>query len=184
MLRFFNNTAHSRALAIVSPGHGDGRSFLAANLAIVFSQLGERTLLVDADLRCPRQHELFKVSNSGGLSGLLAGRISDAAVVIRVPSLLGLYVLPAGAIPPNPLELLGRPAFSDTLRNLGKDFDVLIIDTPAASDASDAQTIAALAGSALIVGRQNKSLSAEIAILADSLRQSGGKLVGAVLNEF
>jgi chain length determinant protein tyrosine kinase EpsG len=184
ILRHFDGAAKkSQSVAIVSPGQGEGRSFLAANLAIVFSQLGERTLLIDADLRHPRQHELFKISNVGGLSGLLAGRSSDAAVVVRIPSLLGLYVLPAGAIPPNPLELLGRPAFGETLRTLSRDFDVLIIDTPAASDYSDAQTIAVRAGSALVVGRQNASLADEVSVLADSLRQSGSMLVGAVLNE-
>jgi chain length determinant protein tyrosine kinase EpsG len=184
ILRCFDAAAKKcQSLAVVSPGKGEGRSFLAANLAIVFSQLGQRTLLIDADLRQPRQHELFRISNQGGLSGLLAGRTSDAAVVIRIPSLLGLYVLPAGAIPPNPLELLGRPAFGETLRTLGRDFDVLIIDTPAASEFSDAQTIAVRAGSALILGRQNTTPAAEVAILADSLRESGARLVGAVLNE-
>jgi chain length determinant protein tyrosine kinase EpsG len=184
ILRQFDGASKKRhSLAIVSPGKGEGRSFLAANLAIVFSQLGERTLLIDADLRDPRQHDLFKISNVGGLSGLLAGRTSDAAVVVRIPSLPGLFVLPAGAVPPNPLELLGRPAFGELLRTLGRDFDVLIIDTPPASDYSDAQTIAVRAGSALVVGRENASLAADVAILADSLRQSGAQLVGAVLNE-
>jgi chain length determinant protein tyrosine kinase EpsG len=183
MLRCFDATAQRQALAIVSPGPGEGRSFIAANLAIVFSQLGERTLLIDADLRAPRQHELFKLANNGGLSGLLAGRSSDAAVLIRVPSLIGLYVLPAGTVPPNPQELLGRPAFTQTLQALTKDFDVVIIDTPAASQYADAQTIAVRAGSALILARRNQSSAPEISDLAGSLRQSGTTLVGSVLND-
>ena len=130
MLRWFDAETERKALAIVSPSHGEGRSFIAANLAIVFSQLGERTLLVDADLRTPCQHELFKLGNTPGLSGLLAGS-SNHHAVLRVPSLPGLSVLPAGAVPPNPQELLGRPAFVEAVYTLSRDFDVIIIDTPA-----------------------------------------------------
>lgn len=182
MLRWFDAEAQRKALAIVSPGAGEGRSFIAANLAIVFSQLGERTLLIDADLRTPRQHELFKLGNNAGLSGLLAGR-ANADAVVRVPSLLGLSVLPAGAIPPNPQELLGRPAFIETLLSLSRDFDVVIIDTPAASAYADAQTIAVRAGAALMLARKNRSSLPDMAQIAGSLQQSGATLLGSVLND-
>ncbi len=182
MLRWFDSETQRKALAIVSPGHDEGRSFIAANLAIVFSQLGERTLLIDADLRAPRQHELFKLGNPAGLSGLLAGR-ANAEAVVRIPSLLGLSVLPAGAIPPNPQELLGRAAYVETLLSIGRDFDVIIIDTPAASEFADAQTIAVRAGAALMLARKNQSSMPELAELASSLQQSGATLVGSVLNE-
>jgi chain length determinant protein tyrosine kinase EpsG len=182
MLRWFDAEVDRKALAVVSPGAGEGRSFIAANLAIVFSQLGERTLLIDADLRKPRQHELFKLGNSAGLSGLLAGRPNDAAVV-RVPSLLGLSVLPAGAVPPNPQELLGRAAFVETLYSLGRDFDVVIIDTPAGAEYADAQTIAVRAGAAVMLARRNQTSIAQVAALANSLQQSGATLVGSILND-
>jgi len=182
MLRWFDAEAQRKALAIVSPGAGEGRSFIAANLAIVFSQLGERTLLIDADLRTPRQHELFKLGNNAGLSGLLAGR-ANAEAVVRVPSLLGLSILPAGAIPPNPQELLGRPAFIETLLSLSRDFDVVIIDTPAASAYADAQTIAVRAGAAILLARKNISSLPDITQIAGSLQQSGATLLGSVLND-
>ena len=182
MLRWFDAEAQRKALAIVSPGAGEGRSFIAANLAIVFSQLGENTLLIDADLRTPRQHELFKLRNNAGLSGLLAGR-ANAEAVVRVPSLLGLSLLPAGAIPPNPQELLGRPAFIETLLTVSRDFDVVIIDTPAASEYADAQTIAVRAGAALMLARKNRSSLPDLAQLTGSLQQSGATLVGSVLND-
>ncbi len=182
MLRWFDAEVDRKALAVVSPGAGEGRSFIAANLAIVFSQLGERTLLIDADLRKPRQHELFKLGNSAGLSGLLAGRANTAAVV-RVPSLLGLSILPAGAVPPNPQELLGRAAFVETLFSLGRDFDVVIIDTPAGAEYADAQTIAVRAGAAVMLARKNQSSITDIAALTGSLQQSGATLVGSILND-
>lgn len=183
MLRWFNAESRSEALAIVSPGQGEGRSFIAANLAIVFSQLGERTLLIDANLRTPRQHEIFKLGHNGGLSEVLAGRASEAAVVVKIPTLLDLYVLPAGPIPPNPQELLGRPTFAKALRSLSNDFDVVIMDTPAASNFADAQTIAARAGSALMLARNNHSSFPDVVELSSSLRHSGATLVGSVLND-
>lgn len=183
MLRVFDAESRSEALAIISPGQGDGRSFIAANLAIVFSQLGERTLLIDANLRTPRQHEIFKLGNNSGLSEVLAARANDAAVVVKIPTLLGLYVLPAGAVPPNPQELLGRPTFAKTLRALSRDFDVVIMDTPAAGIYADAQTIAVRAGSALMLARKNHSSFPDIVELSSSLRHSGATLVGSVLND-
>ncbi|MBK1678899.1 chain length determinant protein tyrosine kinase EpsG [Rhodocyclus tenuis] len=182
MLRWFDNELNHKALAIVSPGAREGRSFIAANLAIVFSQLGERTLLIDADLRHPRQHELFKLDNSAGLSGLLAGR-NGAEGVQRVASLRSLAVLPAGAVPPNPQELLGRPIFAETLDRLARDFDVVIIDTPAGGSYAEAQTVAVRAGAALLLARQNQSSVPQLLALKRSLELAGATLVGSVLND-
>lgn len=182
MLRWFDTDSEHKSLAIVSPDHGEGRSFVAANLAVVFSQLGERTLLIDADLRNPRQQTLFKLGNTPGLSAMLSGR-AGAEAVVRIPSLLGLSVLPAGIVPPNPQELLGRAAFIEALYALGRDFDVIIIDTPAGHDYADAQTIAARAGAALMVARKHLSSLPVIAQLGRTLQQSGATVVGSVLNE-
>jgi receptor protein-tyrosine kinase len=110
MLRWFDRAEERQVLTIVGAERSEGRSYLAANLAIVFSQLGERTLLVDADMREPRQHHLFHLENQIGLSTLLAGRSREEAIV-RISDLAGLSVLPAGPTPPNPLELLNRLNF-------------------------------------------------------------------------
>ncbi len=182
MLRWFDAEAHRKSLAIVSPGPGEGRSHIAANLAIVFSQLGERTLLIDADLRRPRQHRLFKLSNGAGLSGMLSGRAGSEAVV-RVSGLLGLSVLPAGVLAPNPQELLGRPVFADMLESLSHDFDVVILDTPAAAEFADAHTIATRAGAALLVARKDHSSLPQAAHLTRNLQEFGTTVVGAVLND-
>lgn len=183
MLRWFNAETHHNALAIMSPGSGEGRSFIAANLAIVFSQLGERTLLVDADLRKPCQHQLFKLSSNGGLSGILAGRIGTDAIT-RISLLPGLYILPAGAVPPNPQELIGRSGFAELLQSLIRDFDIVIIDTPAAKECDEAQTIAAGTTAALILARKNHSSVSEMVELTSNLQQIGTTLVGSILNDF
>lgn len=183
MLRWFNAETQHNALAIMSPGVGEGRSFIASNLAIVFSQLGERTLLIDANLRTPRQHVLFKLGNNVGLSSMLAGRAGGEAIA-RVALLPGLCVLQAGPMPPNPQELLGRPRFAELLESLIRDFNIVIIDTPAANECAEAHTIAAGASAALILVRKNRSSLSEISKLTRSLEQTRTQLVGSVMNDF
>jgi chain length determinant protein tyrosine kinase EpsG len=183
MLRWFNADARRNAIAIASPGPKEGRSFIAANLAIVFSQLGKRTLLVDANLRAPRQHELFKLGNGAGLSAILAGR-AGGEVISRIPAVSGLSVLPAGAVPPNPQELLGRSGFGELLHSLVREFDVVVIDTPAACNYAEAQLVCAHASATLVVVRKNHSLMHDTMELARNLRETGVATVGSVLNEF
>jgi protein-tyrosine kinase len=102
-------------------------------------------------MRSPCQHHLFNLGKRAGLSDMLVGRAGPEAVV-GIPSLQDLSVLPAGAIPPNPQELLGRQEFSKLLQSLGQDFSVIIIDTPSAGECADAHTVAVRAGAALMVG--------------------------------
>ena len=97
------------ALAVVSPGSGEGRSYITANLAVLFSQLGKRTLLIDADLRRPRQHRIFGLPGRIGLSGVLAGR-AGAEAVCEIKPLPGLSVLPAGAAAAQPAGAAGAAA--------------------------------------------------------------------------
>ena len=103
LIRWFNPAAGRRTLAITSPCAREGRSFVAANLAVVFSQLGQRTLLVDADFRAPRQQSIFNIPDRFGLSSILSGR-ADLSAATPVAGLTGLAVLPAGPLPPNPLD--------------------------------------------------------------------------------
>ncbi len=185
MLRWFSANPLHKVLAVVSPGKGDGRSFIAANLAVVFSQQGERTLLIDADLRAsanPGQAALFKLGSGLGLSSILAGR-AGLEIAQAVPSLPGLSVLPAGAIPPNPQELLGRLAFMQMLNAASQEFDVVLIDTPCGAEYADADIIASRAGAALLVARKDLSSTPVIKQLAQRLQQCDVALLGSVLND-
>jgi receptor protein-tyrosine kinase len=183
MWRWFETGKERRALAVTSAESGDGRSFLAANLAVVFSQQRQRTLLIDADMRAPRQHQLFGLENRAGLSAVLAGRSGHDAIQ-RVPSLVDLSVLTAGALPPNPSELLGRPAFGQLLRELASNYDVILIDTPASDEYSDAQLVASRAGAAVMVAHQNHSHLKKLRDLVGLLTDARVHLVGTVLNEY
>ncbi|MEK8085859.1 polysaccharide biosynthesis tyrosine autokinase [Aquabacterium sp. A3] len=179
----FNPGAPKKALAVVSPSSGEGKSFFCANLAVVFSQLGGRTLLVDADMRTPRQHEIFGVEgNNVGLSSVLAGRC-ETNVIRPIEELPSLYVLPVGATPPNPLELAQRPAFALLVMELLQKFDYVIVDTPAAAHGADARVISAVCGAAMVVGRRHHTSVSALKALADNLKKANITNAGIVLND-
>ncbi len=180
MLRWFIDVYKS--LALTSSCRGEGRSHMAANLAIVFSQLGERTLLIDADLRQPRQHALFKLQGIYGLSDILAGR-ADLSVVTRIPAFRDLSILPAGTVPPNPVELISR-GLKNCLQQLQTQFDVILIDTPSAEQGIDAQIIASHCGGALLVARQHKTRLNDLQQLKAALQETGSQCLGVVLTDF
>lgn len=171
-----------RALAVVSARPGEGRSYVAANLAVAFAQLGGRTLLVDADMRNPRQHALFGSSCAMGLSQLLCGR-AGRDVVQQAPRIPGLFVLGAGPIPPNPTELLQRATFADLLREWQDTFDHVLLDTPAASCGPDARVAAAAAGAVLVVAQPQQTRIADLDRLLGNLGKGHAALAGVVMNE-
>ena len=171
------------ALAVVSPDVGDGKTFIAANLAAAFSQLGGRTVLIDGDMRTPRLHTLFGVDGQTGLSNVLAGRTRQQ-VVHRVPAIPSLYVMPVGAVPPNPLELVQSMAFSLLLREMTDKFDHVIVDTPAATHGADCRVIAVKCGAALAVGRRGQTKTPAMQTLVRKLSKGSMRLAGIILNEW
>ena len=180
LLRWFDDA--EKVLAVVAANPGEGCSNLAANLAVVFSQLGERTLLIDANLREPDQRNIFNLYESRGLSDILAGR-ADLNVIHKIESLSGLSVLGAGTVPPNPQELLSRKTFGELLRRCREQYDVILVDTYPASMTSDAQTVAARCGGALLVSRLNQTRMAELANVRDQLLMSEVEIVAAIVND-
>lgn len=170
------------SIAVLSAVSGEGRSFVAANLAVAFSQMGERTLLVDADLRKPSQHVLFNLPTRMGLSNILLGRAGPECIA-KVPHFFDLSVLTAGSTPPNPQELLTRVRLISLLNEATDAFDVVIVDTPAASLYADAQIIASRTGMGLLVTRSNQTDAKVLTRVRASLRDAGANLVGTVLNE-
>jgi protein-tyrosine kinase len=170
MLRWFERGY--KAITISSSKELDGNNVLAANLAVVFSQLGERTLLIDANLRDPSQHKLFRLNNTAGLSEVLVGRASTD-VVVRIPSLLNLSVLTAGAIPPNPQELLNKEAFDQLLAVFSEQYDVIIVNTSPILQSSDAQILAKKIGGVLIAVEQHKTALKDTQAAIDACRALG-----------
>ena len=181
VMRWFNEGYKS--LAVVSAHSGEGGSFLAANLAIVFSQLGEKTLLVDANLREPRQHSIFNLKENLGLSDIIAGR-AGLNIITKVDSFVDLSVLGAGTIPPNPQELLNRSTFTDFMNQAISQYDVVLVDTTPASATADAQATVARCGGALLVSRLNHTRLSDIAEMREQISVTGARIVAAVVNDF
>lgn len=181
MLRWLLPEARDqRIVAVVSPGRAEGRSFLAANLAVTFSQLGQKTLLIDADMRHPRQHELFGIPSDAGLSSMLAQRTLLSGVQ-KIPGLKDLSVVPCGGPPPNPADLLARDVFGELLRSAAQAYEVVIVDTPAASESPEVELIAARAKGCVFVAREGWTSFDAARGLAQELVTLGASVVGTVL---
>ncbi len=171
-----------QTLAVLSPGEGEGKTFVAANLAVVFAQLGSKTVLVDLNLRKPRVHEIFDIKNNSGASSLIIKRaLLDQAV--QKTSIDSLDILPSGPKPPNPLELLSWQETSELVATLKNDYDVVILDTPAFSRSADAMVIAALCDGALLVALSGTTKNGSFGLLKKQLDNAGTRVVGAVVNE-
>ena len=181
MLRWFASGRNTLAVACVNPG--EGASLFTANLAVVFSQLGEQTLLVDANLRTPCQHRIFNLKGKQGLSDILAGR-ADTTAVAKVDGFVDLSVLQAGTLPPNPQELLNRQTFDQLAGQLSSQYDVVLFDVPAFSSGADALAVAVRAGGVLLVARKNVTSVNDISTVAEQMVRVGAEVVGSVMVDF
>ncbi|MEQ9108454.1 MAG: polysaccharide biosynthesis tyrosine autokinase [Limnobacter sp.] len=174
---------NAKILSVISARRGEGRSYVAANLAVSFSQLGLKTLLVDTDFRNARLHAYFGVPNRRGLSSLLQNK-STFNFFLPVNGIRNLFILPSGPLPPNPQELLSQGAFADLLAEFTNYFDILILDTPAALSYSDAATVAKRSHASIVVARQDHTKADELTHLSDNMHRHGGKVLGSVLLDF
>ncbi len=183
VMRWMNGGSSAKTLAIVSPSPQEGRTYIAANLAVAFAQLGRRTLLIDADLRRPRQQRIFGIPDKIGLATVLSGR-ADRSAVVPVRDLGPLSVLPSGAGPPNPVELLTREGFAMLLHDLQPEFDVILLDTPPALTCADAQTIAFRTRSVLLIARKDHTRIADTERVVRDLADGGTEILGTSLNAY
>ena len=174
--------ASANVVAVVSPGASEGRSRLAAELAIAFSQLGRPTLLVDADLRRPRQHRLFGSEAHQGLSQAIAD--GDPPYLQPVEHLPHLSVLTAGQVAPNPVELLSDGRFELLIDQWRRRYEHVVFDTSAVAEYSDALAVATLVGRVLLVTRAQHTPYKATREMLRRLAATQSRVVGAVINHF
>lgn len=181
MLRWFGQ--ENSTLAIVSARGAQGSSLLAANLAVVFAQLGERTLLIDANLRNPVQHALFGFNPHVGLSDYLKGRDCLSEALLPVPGFGELLtVLPAGIVPPNPQELLSRVSFNYLMETVPAGFDVVLVDCPPLLEYADAQIIAMRTRGSLLVAKRHDARVSDVERVQAYLQPTGASVLGIVVD--
>ena len=169
-------------LALTSPNPGEGKSHLAASLAVAFSQLNLKTLLIDANLRRPSQHQIFKLTNKTGLSTMLVGRTLATLDLSHVISPF-LNVLTAGPKPPNPSEILSFPSLTELIDVFRADVKVVIIDTPSTSVGPDAQIIAPQAEHVVMVCRKNHTSVESLHKAFSQLETTSADILGSFLND-
>ena len=167
-------------LVVISPDRGEGKSYVAASLAISLAQLGKRTLLVDADLRTSSQHKLFGLGRRDGLSSVLVRRATLEQAVIQV--MPKLQILPAGPQPPNPLEILRAPNLQNLLDGYANKFDACIVDSYSAGLASDAQMVANQIGCAVVVALQDHTSMSALRLTLEDMQAADVHVLGSLLN--
>lgn len=179
-LTFLLSSSENKVFGITSPDAGDGKSTTAINMAIAFSQFGDKVLLIDADMRRSSVHKKLKIENNAGLSGVLAGFNNWEEVVTNISD--SLDVITAGQVPPNPSELLGSARFEKLVEEVGQKYSYVIIDTPPIDVVSDALVIAPhTAGLVLVVKDQVTSTDA-IKRTIEAAKFANINILGAVMN--
>ena len=173
-----------RALAICAPTAGVGCSTVAANLAVSLSQIGVKTLLIDANLRHPVIDKLFELSEpSEGLQQCLAPGAGNFGDYIEGDVLPDLSIMFAGGVTENPQELLATGRFEDLMSFCLREFQMTILDTPPANNCSDSRRVSTVAGYSLVVSRRNKTLVNDVKTLISQLESERARVVGTVLTE-
>ncbi len=176
-----STAAELKVVSLTSAGPGEGKSATSTNLAVVMAQLGKRVLLIDGDLRKPRLHEVFGISNRSGLTNVLAAG-EDPNRVTASCAVSNLLVIPSGPIPPNPSELLSSNRMHEFLRRARAQFDFVIIDTPPVLAVTDATVIGSLSDGVVLCLRAGKVLREDARTCRDRLLMNDVKILGTVLN--
>jgi len=169
-------------MVVTSPSPQDGKTTTAANLAVTFAQQGMRVVIVDCDLRRARLHSIFSSAREPGLTHLLLGQATEQDI-LRDTLVDRLSFIPAGALPPNPSELLGGERMRVLMASLEKQFDVVILDTPPVHAAADALILGKMSDGILLVLRAGSTERASALDAVHRLTSIGVRVVGAVLND-
>lgn len=180
-LQFFGVGDTLKTILLAGGGFGEGTSFTAANLGIVFAQTGQRVIVVDCDLRKPQQHLIFNVDNQFGLTSILTG-FKEPGEVLKTLPVAGVRILTAGPLPANPTELLGSQKMSGVIANLKEMADVILLDTPPLAVLSDAAVLSKGMDGVLMVVRSMVASYDSVTKTKELLTNAKAKILGVALN--
>ncbi len=180
-LHFAMMEARNNVLMISSASPNAGKTFISSNLAAVISQSGKRVLFIDTDMRKGYTHKIFNVSNDGGLSAYLSGKISIPDTIKSIDG-FGFDFITRGMVPPNPAELLMHKRFDELVSWASKNYDLVILDTPPILAVTDAAIIGNYAGTTLLIARFELNTAKEIDVSIKRFEQSGVSVKGCILN--
>ena len=171
-----------RKIMITSPLAGEGKSTVSSHLAAAFAEMGSKVLIIDCDLRRGKVHRFFEAKRSPGLANVLAGFI-EAEDAIQDTQIENLSIIPAGAVPPNPAELLASGKMDEIVSAFSESYDYIILDTSPVNVVSDALPVASLADGIMIVVRENYTDQTALQKCIASLEFAEGKILGVVFND-
>lgn len=180
-LTFALSTKQNKIIAVSSSLASEGKSTVAANIAITLAQTSSKVLLVDCDLRKPVQHKIFKVKNTKGLSTLMGG-IHSFKEVVNEQVIDSLDIVTCGPIPPNPSEMLASDNMKVLLEELSKYYDYIILDTPPINVVTDALTLVNSIAGILLVAKQGQSTYDALGEAIDAIKFANGSILGVVVN--
>ncbi|WP_416420256.1 CpsD/CapB family tyrosine-protein kinase [Priestia aryabhattai] len=180
-IQFSNVDQDIKTIVLTSSGAEEGKSTTSSNLATVYAQQGLNVLLIDADLRKPTSHYTFRLENHIGLTNVLT-RQSTLAQAVQESEIPHLSVLTSGPIPPNPSELLASAQMAELLKEMKKQFDMIIFDTPPILAVADAQILANQVDGTILVVSSGKTEKDAALKSKELLSNAKGKLLGVVLN--
>ena len=171
-----------KTILITSTNAGEGKSFIAANLAISFAQAEKKVLLVDCDLRKGRTHKLFGVANTAGLSNLLAGDLRSFSKYINPTKIENLDIITCGTYPPNPSELLASKKNKALVKILREYFDIIIFDGSPVGGLAESLILSSLMDETLIVVKESNTTKNDLLATKDALDKVGANVAGIVFN--
>lgn len=178
-IMFSLSAVDKKIFAVTSYSKGEGKSTVSANLAISFSKMEKKVLLIDCDLRRPNIHNIFKVDNTNGLSNVIGKMISfDDAVKRDV--LQNLDIITSGTVPPNPSELMCSSSFIELVERLSGEYDYIIFDTPPIGVVADALLLKELIAGFVVVVRERSTSHRDLRNLLDSVKLADSKVLGLV----
>ncbi|MBR1654211.1 MAG: CpsD/CapB family tyrosine-protein kinase [Clostridia bacterium] len=185
-VQFMTANNEHNSILFTSTQAGDGKSWIAANLAITFAQAGKKVILVDTDMRRGRQHTIFELANNKGLSNYLILSVKDSkdalSEYIQPTAVDNLYVITAGVVPPNPSELLTSTKMINLIKMLEGMADIVIFDSTPSTMVTDAMAISRYVGSTIIVASHKKTKMEVLKQIKRNIENVGGKVSGVVLN--
>ncbi|MDM8312484.1 MULTISPECIES: CpsD/CapB family tyrosine-protein kinase [Clostridium] len=171
-----------KSLVVTSPGPGEGKSTVIANLAVTMAQSGKKVLLIDCDLRKPSIHKKLGIPNSGGMTNLLIQKKQIDECIMET-EIQNLYVITSGPIPPNPAELLGSKRMKSLIKEFENVFDVTLIDAPPVLAVTDAQILSTICSGIILTTAYGESEKEAVIKAKDLLDKTGSKILGVVLNK-
>lgn len=185
-IQFINNKEKLQTILVTSTLPKEGKSFVSANLAVTFAQVGKKVIIIDADMRRGRQHSIFNVLPKPGLSNYLLESSEEEKEIldyIQRTEIDGLAIMVSGSIPPNPSELLVSEAMIKTVEKLKEIYDIVILDGPPIELVTDSIILTRIVDTTVIVAANNETKKENLHKVIGSIQNVGGKIAGIIVNK-